>query len=86
MIRETDPRPLLACPTQAQTDLKPGEEPLDGCGCIDLSGPDHEGLIDCNNCGIWFNPATEYGPDWKDRYRLATENERAGCCVAEHAS
>lgn len=75
-----DTRELLACPTQTQTDLRPGEEPLDGCGCIRLSGPDHEGLIDCDNCGIWFNPTTEYGMGWRDRYRLAAEAERARCC------
>lgn len=26
------------------------------CACVDIGGPDDEGLYDCKDCGIWFNP------------------------------
>ena len=30
-----------------------------GCGSVNVSEPDFEGLIDCFDCGIFFNPADE---------------------------
>lgn len=27
-----------------------------GCGHVFKATPDHEGLIDCPNCGMWFKP------------------------------
>ncbi len=30
-----------------------------GCGQVFESEPDHEGLVDCPHCGIWFSPAIE---------------------------
>jgi hypothetical protein len=41
----------VRCPTS------PGE--IVGCGSANVSEPDFEGLVDCFECGIWFNPAME---------------------------
>lgn len=30
-----------------------------GCGSTNVSGPDSEGLYDCNDCGMWFDPRRE---------------------------
>lgn len=30
-----------------------------GCGRTFDAEPDHEGLVDCPHCGIWFSPAKE---------------------------
>lgn len=46
------------CPTtRVQTDGSP--HTIIGCGSTNVSGPDDEGLYDCLDCGIWFNPADE---------------------------
>lgn len=29
-----------------------------GCGSTNVSGPDEEGLFDCHDCGVFFNPLT----------------------------
>lgn len=42
----------MRCPTTAL----PGG--LKGCGHAFMQVPDHEGLVDCPACGIWF-PAAE---------------------------
>lgn len=48
----------VACPT---TPVQPDGSPhtIIGCGSTNVSGPDDEGLYDCLDCGIWFNPADE---------------------------
>lgn len=33
-----------------------------GCGSTDVIGPDNEGLYDCVNCGIFFDPREEATP------------------------
>lgn len=30
------------------------------CGSLDLLPPDEDGLVDCENCGIWFRPGHPY--------------------------
>ena len=30
-----------------------------GCGSANVTGPDDDGLFDCLDCGIWFDPARE---------------------------
>ena len=30
-----------------------------GCGSTNVTGPDDDGLFDCLDCGIWFDPARE---------------------------
>lgn len=48
----------MRCPT-ART--RPDGEPhtIVGCGSDRVVGPDFEGLFDCLECGIWFDPAEE---------------------------
>jgi hypothetical protein len=33
-----------------------------GCGHEFESEPDHEGIVDCPNCGMWFTPTKEPTP------------------------
>ena len=35
-------------------------DPILGCGAEFDAEPDHDGLVDCPECGIWF-PASEPG-------------------------
>jgi hypothetical protein len=30
-----------------------------GCGAIFCAEPDHERLVDCPECGIWFDPEVD---------------------------
>jgi hypothetical protein len=64
--------PPMPCPTTPTPYDDDPTEMMAGCGSTDLSEPDREGLIDCGYCGMWFNPTTEYGPDWQSRYRIAS--------------
>ncbi len=66
-MKET--REPLRCPMVDRRDVRP-DEPLEGCGSTKLSEPDREGLIDCINCGLWFDPVEEYGPNWSKRYYI----------------
>ncbi len=51
-------RPAITrCPTAPRF---PGD--ITGCGSTNLTEPDENGLIDCLNCGIWFDPAKEFKP------------------------
>jgi hypothetical protein len=45
---------LLRCPDNSRC-----EGDIVGCGSNNLEGPDDEGLIDCLDCGIWFDPLLE---------------------------
>lgn len=48
----------IMCPTSPVT--REGEpHTIIGCGSSNVAGPDHEGLYDCLDCGIWFNPDHE---------------------------
>ena len=42
------------CPSSA-----PAESDIIGCGAIFEAEPDGEGLVDCPECGMWFNPEFE---------------------------
>lgn len=46
------------CPTAP---TQPNGEPhtIIGCGATFEEVPDHEGLVDCPECGIWFKPEEE---------------------------
>jgi hypothetical protein len=48
----------LRCPTDR---FQPNGEPhtIVGCGSYNTVGPDDEGLHDCTDCGIWWNPERE---------------------------
>lgn len=35
------------------------EGDIAGCGSTFEAEPDEEGLVDCPECGIWFNPEIE---------------------------
>lgn len=43
----------VVCPSEAR-------HPKDvvGCGSTNVSGPDEEGIFDCLDCGMFFNPHT----------------------------
>ena len=45
---------LARCPATSR-----GQGDIIGCGSPNLDGPDDEGLIDCLDCGIWFDPLRE---------------------------
>jgi hypothetical protein len=48
----------MTCPTSPLTaDGEP--HTIIGCGSTNVTGPDDEGLWDCLDCGIWWNPALE---------------------------
>lgn len=48
----------LSCPTATHhRDGTP--HTIVGCGSTNLTGPDHEGLYDCLDCGIFFDPNQE---------------------------
>jgi hypothetical protein len=48
---EVDPKDM------ADRASRPVEKGCPGCGGHKLSDPDDEGLVDCFDCGIWFDPA-----------------------------
>lgn len=45
----------VVCPSEARH-----ESDVVGCGSTNVSGPDNEGLFDCQDCGVFFNPMTAY--------------------------
>jgi hypothetical protein len=47
----------LRCP---DTERYPGD--IVGCGSTNLAGPDDEGIYDCRDCGVFFDPATANDP------------------------
>ena len=53
----SDPTPeQVRCPTNPLR-ADGTRHTIDGCGSTNLEGPDHEGLYDCLDCGIWFTLA-----------------------------
>jgi hypothetical protein len=49
---------VIRCPTDPL--MPSGEEhTIVGCGSENVEGPDEEGLFDCLDCGIWFDPKRE---------------------------
>jgi len=47
----------VVCPSSArQTD------DIVGCGSANVGSPDDEGLFDCMDCGMYFNPLTANAP------------------------
>jgi hypothetical protein len=46
------------CPV-AKTQPDGAPHTIIGCGTTFMAVPDAEGLVDCPNCGIWFNPTKE---------------------------
>lgn len=43
---------LVRCPDN----VEPDSNGIIGCGHVFEAELDDEGLIDCHNCGMWFNP------------------------------
>ena len=43
----------IVCPDTPDPE---GVAGLEGCGSRRLEGPDFEGLFDCLDCGLWFDP------------------------------
>ncbi|ORB76419.1 hypothetical protein BST46_30225 [Mycobacterium timonense] len=51
----------IACPTDPlQQDGTP--HTIIGCGALIPDDRDDEGLVDCPECGIWFDPTKERDP------------------------
>lgn len=48
----------ITCPTST-AQPNGSTHTIVGCGSTNVSGPDDEGLYDCLDCGIWFDPALE---------------------------
>jgi hypothetical protein len=48
----------MHCPT-SPVNVDGIEHTIIGCGSTNVEGPDDEGLYDCHDCGIWFNPTLE---------------------------
>lgn len=44
---------IYSCPTTKRTD-----DDLVGCGYIFNGEPDHEGLVDCPRCGLWWRASS----------------------------
>ena len=54
MSKNTTRTTGLHCPTSKETaDGDP--HAVIGCGSSNVQGPDHEGLYDCLDCGVWFS-------------------------------
>lgn len=52
-----EPPEVVICPTE---ETHPDGQPATIIGCgqvIEDPTPDHEGLIDCPHCGMWFHPS-----------------------------
>jgi hypothetical protein len=52
----TDEAIMEWCPTQMTAEDEQDSNGLVGCGSRRLEGPDEEGLFDCLECGLWFDP------------------------------
>jgi hypothetical protein len=48
----------LRCPTTPH-DAHGNPHTVIGCGSTNTTEPDDEGLVDCGDCGIWFDPTRE---------------------------
>jgi len=49
---------VVTCPTETkQQDGTP--HTIIGCGSSNVEGPDDEGIYDCLDCGVWFDPKQE---------------------------
>lgn len=48
----------IRCPTSTRTPDGTLHSII-GCGSTNVTGPDDEGLYDCGDCGIWFDPTVE---------------------------
>lgn len=48
----------VTCPTATNAPYG-GKHSIVGCGSTNVVGPDHEGLYDCCDCGIFFDPERE---------------------------
>lgn len=48
----------IQCPT-SDTTRDGHQHTVIGCGSNNVTAPDDEGLIDCLDCGIWFDPTLE---------------------------
>lgn len=53
----------IHCPTEP-TDKDGNPHTIIGCGSSNVDGPDEEGLYDCFDCGIHFDPRLE--PELKE--------------------
>jgi len=51
----------VVCPTTPIPNDPDGR--FDGCGFPFTAAPDHEGIVDCPNCGLWFL-ASEHRAPW----------------------
>lgn len=49
---------MVRCPTGATASDGTAHTIL-GCGALIPDVRDEEGLVDCSECGIWFNPDEE---------------------------
>lgn len=54
----TDQTSLVRCPTATHMPDGTAHTTI-GCGAMIPDVRDDEGLVDCRNCGIWFNPDEE---------------------------
>jgi len=50
------------CPTGLRGD----DDSISGCGSWNTTWDENEELVDCNDCGIWFNPKLETEPESRD--------------------
>jgi len=44
----------MRCPSSGTAEQR--RMGLQGCGSSRVAGPDEEGLYDCLDCGLWFEP------------------------------
>ena len=49
---------IVTCPTEARQ--QDGTlHTIIGCGSSNVTGPDDEGIYDCDDCGVFFDPKQE---------------------------
>jgi hypothetical protein len=66
---------VITCPIARS---KPDGAPrtIIGCGSTNVVGPDDEGLYDCLDCGIFFDPHQER--NWADEEELTKPTNQEG--------
>ncbi len=52
---QMDTKGQTFCPSCRVHCPPPDGHEIEGCGSANVTGPDNEGLYDCDDCGIWFD-------------------------------
>ena len=71
--------PPMPCPTTPTPYDDRPDEMMTGCGSTNtfIDASEGDGLVECE-CGMWFDPAEEYGEDWREKYYVPTLHRDTG--------